>query len=147
MMGPYRVRLVSQTNIAVLIALLIFLSLILIATVNLKPFVIPFFIIYFGLAVFLWRKFVTGITVWTLTESGISIIWEKRFFKSATPDYFFKWSEIEKIWKGMDPNYYNLKFRFHSGNTITFFHNGANDDFAELLQSLYSRWEIKKMKP
>lgn len=150
-MKTYRIRLVSQTNIILLVFSLLAILFILIATVNLKPVKIPFLVCFFLLAIFIWKKFVTGITIWRLTEDGIHINWEKRFYRAKTQDYYFNWSEITKIWKGLDPNYYNLKFEFKSGEIITFFHNGANDDFKSMLSSLYSMWDEKnrgqKIKP
>lgn len=142
-MKTYRIKLVSQTNIILLLFCLLIVLFILVATINLKSIAIPFTVGYFILAIFLWRKYVTGITIWTFTESGVKIEWVKKFFLTKTPDYFFPWKEIEKIWKGMDPNYYNLKFRFRSGNVITFYHDSGNDDFNELLPVLYNTWQEK----
>jgi hypothetical protein len=137
-MKVYRIKLISQTNVGLLIFSLLTIFFVLVATV------IPFSVVLFVGAYFLWKKYVTGIAIWTLNEDSILIVWEKRFFRANTPDYTFKWSEINKIWRGMDPNYYNLKFKFGSGKTITFFHNGGNDDFDDLLIALFQMWDKKK---
>lgn len=142
-MTTYRIKLVSQTNIALLIFSLLVFVFLLIATVELRDVVIPFFMGMIVLSIFLWRKFATGIALFTLSEEGISVTWEKQFFNANIPAHFFRWTDIKRIWRGADPNYYNLKFGFHSGETITYYHNGGSDDFKPFLKALYTTWNEK----
>lgn len=97
------------------------------------------------IAVFFWRKYVTGWTEWQVDKDRISIYWTKKFAFATVNDSIFEWKDVENIWKGMDPNYYNLKFKFTNGQTITFYHaTFAKDDFSDLLEILYQTLEERK---
>jgi hypothetical protein len=91
-----------------------------------------------AVGILLWQKFVTGWTEWKVDNDRITITWTKRFAFSELEDFLFEWQDIERIWKGMDTNYYNLKFRFTFGETITFYHASfGTDDFEQLIKILY----------
>ena len=98
---------------------------------------ITLFAIDFAIAIFLWQKLVIGWTEWQVDKNRITISWTKKFAFSNINDYVFEWKDIEKIWKGMDTNYYNLKFKFTTGQKITFYHSSfGKDDFNDLLEIL-----------
>jgi hypothetical protein len=151
----YKVKLVSQTNAIVLI--ITGLVIILVSSGTLLPknglqntglsiLIVSFLAI---IAIFLWQKFVTGWTEWQVDKDRIAISWTKKFAFSKVNDYVFEWKDVEKIWQGMDPGYYNLKFKFTTGQKITFFHaTFGNDDFNDLLEILYQTLdERKKLRP
>jgi len=101
------------------------------------------------IAYFLWQKFVTGWTEWQVDEDRITVSWTKEFAFSNINDYLFEWKDVQKIWKGMDPNYYNLKFKFNNGQKVTFYHGSfVKDDFEDLLKTLYQTLDKrKKLQP
>lgn len=151
-MRTYKIKLVSQTNSIFLIfaLLVIFLS-----TVGLLPHPMSTFkaitlvAIDFAIAIYLWQKFVTGWTEWQVDKDRITISWTKKFAFANINDYVFEWKDVEKIWKGMDPNYYNLKFKFMTGQKVTFYHASfGKDDFSDLLKILYQTLdERRKLQP
>lgn len=147
-MMTYKVKLVSQPHaIAFVIVVLIcvFTEAAIFFPLSNKSLAIPLMVLEFAFAIFLWQKFVTGWTEWRVEDDRITISWTKRFAFSKLEDYIFQWKDIDKIWQGMDTNYYNLKFRFKSGETITFFHASfGTDDFRELLAILYQTFNDKK---
>lgn len=147
----YKVKLVSQTNAIGLIA--IELVVVLFSAGMLLPkgglhntgqsiLIVSALAI---IAIFLWQKFVTGWTEWQVNKDRITISWIKKFAFSDINDYVFEWKDIEKIWQGMDPRYYNLKFKFTNGQKITFYHASfGNDDFNDLLKILYQTLDERK---
>ena len=99
----------------------------------------------FAIAIFLWQKFVTGWTEWQVDKDQIKISWTKKFAFADIDNYVFEWKDIEKIGQGTDPNYYNLKFKFTTGQKITFYHSSfGKDDFNELLEILNKTFEERK---
>jgi hypothetical protein len=152
-MRIYKVKLVSQSNaIVVIFSLLIsfFIEAAIFFPHGLHDtfLAILLVILEFMVAIFIWQKFVTGGSEWTVDSSHVSVKWSKKFAYSDIGDYILEWKDIVRIWQGMDPNYYNLKFKLTTGRTITFYHNDfANDDFDELLKILYQTFEEKKIKP
>ena len=147
-MMTYKVKLVSQPHaIAFVIVVLIclFTEAAIFFPLSNPSFAIPLTVLEFALAIFLWQKFVTGWTEWKIEDDTITISWTKRFAFSKLEDYIFQWKDIDKIWKGMDTNYYNLKFKFKSGETITFYHASfGTDNFSELIVILYQTFDDKK---
>ncbi len=151
----YKVKLVSQTNAIVFI--ITGLVIVLVSAGTLLPkgglqnegLSILIVSILAIIAIFLWQKFVTGWTEWQVGKDRITISWTKKFAFSNINDYVFEWKDVEKIWKGMDPNYYNLKFKFTTGQKITFYHASfGKDDFGDLVKILYQTLnERKKLQP
>ena len=151
----YKIKLVSQTNAIVLIV--IGLVIILVGAGTLLPkgglqnigLSILIVSVLAIIAIFLWQKFVTGWTEWQVDKDRITISWTKKFAFSDINEYVFEWRDVEKIWQGMDPGYYNLKFKFTDGQKITFYHaTFGNDDFSDLLEILYKTLdERKKLQP
>jgi hypothetical protein len=151
----YKVKLVSQANAVVFI--ITGLVMILVSAGTLLPkgglqnegLSILLVSILAIITIFLWQKFVTGWTEWKVDKDHITISWTKKFAFSNINDYVFEWKDVEKIWKGMDTNYYNLKFKFTTGQKITFYHSSfGKDDFSELLKLLYQTLEErKKLQP
>jgi len=151
----YKVKLVSQTNAFVFI--ITSLVIVLVSAGTLLPkgglqneglSILIVFVLAI-IAIFLWQKFVTGWTEWQVDKDRIAISWTKKFAFSNINDYVFEWKDVEKIWKGMDTNYYNLKFKFMNGKKITFYHASfGQDDFSDLLKILYQTFEErKKLQP
>lgn len=151
----YKVKLVSQTNAAVFIITGSVIVLVSAATLfpkgglQNKGLAILIVSILASIATILWQKFVTGWTEWQVNKDRIAISWTKKFAFSNINDYIFEWKDVEKIWKGMDPNYYNLKFKFTTGQKITFYHASfGKDDFSDLLKILYQILdERRKLQP
>ena len=148
----YKVKLVSQTNAIVLIITL--LVVILVSAGTLLP---PGGLQNEGLTILvvsivalisytLWQIFVTGRTIWTIDENEIKIVWTKKFILADSTDTIIKWSEIKDISRGLDPQYYNLKIKLVSGDTIKYFHDTltTRDDFEEMLKTLYQTLNDKK---
>lgn len=97
------------------------------------------------ISIFLWQKFVTGWTEWQVDKNRIAISWTKKFAFSNINDYIFEWKDVEKIWQGMNPTYYNLKLKFTTGQKITFHHASfGKDDFNDLLKILYQTFDERK---
>lgn len=96
----------------------------------------------------LWQFFVTGRTIWKIDDEEINIVWTKKFIFNDGRDVIIKWSEIEDISRGLDPQYYNLKIKLHSGDTIRYIHDTltTRDDFEEMLKTLYQTLNLKKTK-
>jgi hypothetical protein len=149
-MMTYKVKLVSQTNailllFALMIAFFIEAAIFFPHGLHNETLSIVLTIFEFSLAIFLWQKFVTGRTEWTVDENRITVSWTKKFAFADTGDYVFEWKEIERIWQGLDPNYYNLKFKLTSGRTFTFYHaTFGTDDFRDLIKVLYQTFNEKK---
>ena len=149
-MKTYTVKLVSQRNAIILIFLL--LAFFLISGIALLPKTMSTFssticvAIDFVISYFLWQKFVTGKTEWTVDDLEIKIIWTKKFTLADNKDFNFKWTEIENIKRGIDPQYYNLQVKLVSGQIIKFFHDTltTKDDFEDLLKILYKKLNDKK---
>jgi hypothetical protein len=147
-MMTYKVKLVSQPHaiaFVIVVLICIFTEAAIFFPLSNQSLAIPLTVLEFALAIFLWQKFVTGRTEWTVDNDRVIVSWTKKFAFSKLQDYVFEWKNIEKLWKGMDPSYYNLKFKFSSGETITFYHASfANDDFSDLIKVLYQTFEDKK---
>jgi hypothetical protein len=84
---------------------------------------------------------VTAKTQWTINDDGIYMTWIKQFAFTHNDDITIKWNEIESISRGLDPNYYNLKIKLISGQTIRFYHDTltTRDDFQEFLKALNNK--------
>ncbi|MBI1780456.1 MAG: hypothetical protein HYR66_03705 [Sphingobacteriales bacterium] len=151
----YKVKLVSQTNAIVLIIILL---IIFIGSVFLfiphgiqnNGLLIFILVILMTIVYFLWQRFVTGRCEWTINDDGITIVWIKKFAFANTKNLHFKWSEIQKINRGLDPNYYNLKIKLVSGRTLTFFHDylvtkdGFSNMTTELFQTLNKKNDLSQ---
>lgn len=150
-MATYKIKLVSQANAIVLIIILLSIficGVLLFIPHGLKNngLSILFTFLAMTVAYFLWQRFVTGRTEWIIDDNRISIIWTRKFTLSGSSDFSLKWSEIEKISKGLDPQYYNLKIELVNGEIITFYHDNltTRDDFDELLKILHQTFNNKK---
>lgn len=148
----YKVKLVSQTNAIVLI--ITGLIVVLVSAGTLLPkgglqneglSILVVSVIAF-IAYVLWQIFVTGRTLWTIDENEIKIVWTKKFILAGNTDTIIKWNEIKDISRGLDPQYYNLKIKLISGDTIKYFHDTltTRDDFQEMLKTLYQTLNDKK---
>lgn len=142
-MTTYKVKLVSQTNAAILIVgvLTVFICGVLYfiphgAGSNGSAWLVT--AVSFGVVYFLWQRFVTGRTEWTIDANEISIIWTKKFPFSGEIDLTIKWDDVKEISKGPDPQYYCLRIKLVSGMTIKFYHDSltTRDDFEECLKTL-----------
>ena len=97
------------------------------------------------IAIFLWQRFATGWIEWQVDRERITVSWTRGFAFSNIGDYVFEWKDVEKIWQGIDPNYYNLKFKLTTGQKITFFHASfGKDDFSDLFKILYQTLDERK---
>jgi hypothetical protein len=90
------------------------------------------------IAYFLWQRFVTARTEWTIDNSGINMTWIKQFPFNHKDDLTLKWNEIESIKRGFDPNYYSLKIKLVTGQKIKFYHDTltTRDDFDQFIKTL-----------
>ena len=150
----YKVKLVSQTNAIVFI--ITGLVIVLVSAGTLLPkgglqnngLAILIVSVLAIISILLWQKFVIGWTEWQVDKEHIAISWTKKFAFSNINDYVFEWKDVERIWKGMDTNYYNLKFKFTAGQNITFYHASfGKDDFSDLLKVLYQTLDERKKLP
>ena len=149
-MQPYKVKFVSQTNIAVL--LIVWMAAFISFALYFNPhgtrgknWALLTTGIFFGVGWLLWQRFATGRTEWTFNETEINIAWAKRFPFSRVSDLIIRWDNIEKIWRGPGRNYYCLRIRLTSGMTIKFYHDllTTRDDFQECLKTLYQTFSEK----
>ena len=150
-MGAYKVKLVSQTNAIVLIIVLLattFASVSIFIPRGIRNEKVAILVVLLGMTIayFLWQTFVTGRSEWNVDNNQITIVWTKKFPFSDSKDFNWKWNEIEKISKGIDPQYYNLKIKLTSGQIITFYHDYLTwkDDFDDLILLLYQTFNSKK---
>ena len=152
-MKAFKVKLVSQVNAIVLIltALVFFFAEVqLFYPHGLKNGLLAVLdmALHLALVIYLWQKFVTGKTEWTIDKTGVMINWTKKFPFANTGDYTFKWDEIENVRRGFyDPRYYTLKIELRSGQTLSFYHRNliVTDDFKEMLLTLYQTFEQNKV--
>ena len=148
-MKKFKVKLVSQTNAIALLTILC-VSFLFEATIffPIQNKMLAFILLLteFGVAIFLWRRFVTGRAEFSVNSNEIVITWIKEFPFSKIGSIVLRWNEIKKVWQGADTNYYSLKFRLTSGETITFYHDNlvTNDDFEDLEYAIYQRFEEQK---
>jgi len=151
-MTTFKIKLVSQTNAAILI-----LALMTIFFVSRRVFfppevssIVSILMISFWIATtyLLWQQFVTGRTEWTIDETGITINWTKKFAWIPGDNVNLSWTEIEDISKGPDPQYYTLRIKLISGKTIKYYHDTltTGDDFGELIKVLFQAMSDKKSK-
>ena len=153
-MTTCKIKLVSPTNAAALIVTLLTVfigGVILIIPHGLHNSKLAM-LIAVGLmivAYFLWQRFVTGRTEWTLNDNEISIAWTKKFPFTEGKEISFRWDEVKNISKGLDPQYYNLKIELVSGQTIKFYHDNltTRDDFEECLKVLLQTLNAKRLQP
>lgn len=148
----YKVKLVSQTNAIVFI--IIGLIVVLVSAGTLLPkgglqneglSILVVSVIAFIAYVF-WQIFVTGRTLWTIDDNEIKIVWTKKFILADSKDTIIKWNEIKDMSRGLDPQYYNLKIKLVSGDTIKYFHDTmtTRDEFQDMLKTLYQILNDKK---
>ena len=149
-MQPYKVKFVSQTNIAVLLigGMAVFFGVAFWFNphgTRGKSWAWSVTAISFGIVYFLWQRFATGRTEWTFGETEINIVWTKRFPFSRLSDLVIRWDNIEKIWRGPDPHYYCLRIRLISGKTFKFYHDPltTGDDFQKCIETLYQTFAGK----
>lgn len=148
----YKIKLVSQPHAILLI--LVLLVIFLVSAVTLLPsgglqdtgLSILLVSIVAIISYILWQIFVTGRTLWTIDTNEIRIVWTKKFYFNDGKDVIIKWSEIKDISRGPDPQYYSLKIKLQSGDTIKYFHDTLTkrDDFEEMLKVLYQTLNDKK---
>ncbi|MBS1511775.1 MAG: hypothetical protein JST86_13090 [Bacteroidetes bacterium] len=148
----YKIKLVSQAHAMLLVIVL--LVVFLVSAGTLLPsgglqntwLAILLVSIVAIISYFLWQIFVTGRTLWTIDDNEIKIVWTKKFYLNDGKDVIIKWSEIKDISRGLDPQYYNLKIKLQSGDTIKYFHDTltTRDDFEEMLKVLYQTLHDKK---
>ena len=142
--STFRIKLVSSPHIILFV-------IILIATVVIWfGFLVPdenlgnmrLAILHVGIlavaALALWQILVTGRSQWTVNHETIQVVWTRKFLGHHGNPVVIKWSEIESITRGADPNYYTLKINLQSGQTLKFFHDNLTlrDDFEALLKDL-----------
>lgn len=147
----YKIKLVSQKNaIVLIITLLSFFigGVFLIIPHGLHDKWLAYLVVLTTaiLAYFLWQKFVTCRSEWTIEDKKITIVWTKKFILPDNKNISLNWTDIENISRGVDPQYYNLKIKLASGKTLKFFHDGltTRDDFDEMLKTLYQTLHKKK---
>jgi hypothetical protein len=148
----YKVKLVSQPHAILLIIVLLIVFLVSAGTLlpsgglQNKGFAILLVSVLAFVSYILWQILVTGRTIWTIDEKEIKIVWTKKFIFQDGQDIIIKWSEIKDISRGLDPQYYNLKIKLHSGDTIKYFHDTmtTRDEFEEMLKVLYQTLKDKK---
>lgn len=101
----------------------------------------------FVITYFLWQKFVTGRVEWRIDEEGIYMRWIKHFAYNKKDDISLKWSEIKKIYQGLDPQYDTFKIELLSGTKFKFYHDNltTRDDYAEFKKELYQIFNEKKI--
>lgn len=154
-MNKFKIKVISQANsiIVILLFFAILFPLLLLRNRFLPTplgssyailLTIPFLFLFY----FLFQKVATGRTEWVVDDSGVSIIWTKKFMLSKVKDINLKWKEIEKFKKGFDPNYYILYIYLVEGRSITFIHSYLTfkDDFESLLKALYQTFDEKRKK-
>jgi hypothetical protein len=146
MTTTYNIKVVSQTNaiIIVFISLAIFMGGIFVLFphgIHNEGLSILLVAISFTIVYFVWQIFVTAKTQWTINDDGICMTWIKQFAFTHNDDITIKWNEIESISRGLDPNYYNLKIKLVSGQTIRFYHDTltTRDAFQEFLKALNAK--------
>jgi hypothetical protein len=148
----YKIKLVSQAHVILLIIFLLVVFLVSAGTLlppdglqNQGLSILLVLAVIF-VSYILWQIFVTGRTIWTIDETEIKIVWTKKFIFGDGRDILIKWSEIKDISRGLDPQYYNLKIKLVSGDTIKYFHDTltTRDDFEDMLKKLYQIQAEKK---
>jgi hypothetical protein len=95
--------------------------------------------IFLGVTLLSWQLFVTGRSEWTLDEEMIMIHWTKPFkLSDDRDDTIIVWSDIEKIYQGLDSKYYDLKIRLFNGQIVKFYHDNltTRDEFSQLIAAL-----------
>jgi len=92
----------------------------------------------------MWQIFVTGRTCWILDGNGVSMTWTKQFAFCNNSGIVIPWSEIKKISKGLDPNYYILKIDLTTDSTLRFIHDPmvTRDDFQMLIAALNEKHHL-----
>ena len=147
----YKINLVSQKNaIVLIITLLTFFigGVLLIIPHGLHDKWLAYLVVLIAAisAYFLWQKFVTCRSEWTIDDKKITIVCNKKFILPENKNISLNWTDIENISRGVDPQYYNLKIKLTSGKTFKFFHAGVptKDDFGEMLKTLYQTLHNKK---
>jgi hypothetical protein len=146
----YNVKLVSLTNsVALIIALLIFFltsAAIFIPKGGLQNTGLSILTtaISFGFGWLMWQIFVTGRTRWALDDNGVSMTWTKQFVFCHNSGIDISWSEIKKISKGLDPNYYILKIDLTTDSTLRFIHDPmvTRDDFQALIAAINEKHHL-----
>jgi hypothetical protein len=146
----YNVKLVSFTNSVVLVIALLILFF------SSAAFFLPkgglqnsrlsilASAISLGFGWLMWQIFVTGRTRWTLDDNGLSMIWTKQFAFYRNSGVVIPWSEIKKISKGLDPNYYILKIDLATDSTLRFIHDPmvTRDDFQALIAAINEKHHL-----
>lgn len=147
----YNVKFVSQINI---ILFLLFAIIYYLIVFNLftpldglkdETKAISITITEFVILYFLWQKFVTGRTEWTIDDSCISINWIKKFPLLDNKNLILKWEEVENITDRSDPNYHTLRITLIDGQVIKFYHDNltTRDNYGDLTLALYERLKLK----
>jgi hypothetical protein len=150
----YKVKLVSQARAILLVTVLLVTFLVSAGTVlppgglQNKGLAILFVSMAAFVSYILWQILVTGRTIWTIDDKQIKIRWTKSFIFQDGKQVIIKWSDIKDISRGVDRQYYNLKIKLHSGETIKYFHDTltTRDDFEEMLKLLYQTLKTRKLQ-
>src|SRR3982751_228259 len=110
----YKIKLTSQAHVIALLIILLsgfFLSYYLIPRPIAKQFSLLITIGYFVLSVILWRKSVIGVSLWTITENGVTMEWLKRFpFDTNSKGFYLQWDEIRTFRIKRDGYYKRITF-------------------------------------
>jgi hypothetical protein len=148
-MIKYQIKLVSQKNsiFIVVILLTLFIGGAMLFKGSNKQFpTIMVVLSLMAISYFLWQKFVTGKTEWTIDKDGVYMTWVRQFYFNNKQDINLKWNEIESISRGFDPNYYTLKIKLVSGKKIRLYHDTltTKDDFKEFIKTLNQTFNDRK---
>jgi len=150
-MTTYKIKFVSKTNSIFLIIAL--LTIFLVGMGSFNPhglhntaLSILLAVVSIIVAYFLWQIFVTGRIEWTTNDNGVTVIWTKKFMLADNKDFSLKWTEIESISRGSDTNYYDLKIKLVTGETMRFYHDHftTGDDFQEFIKVITHTLDDKK---
>jgi len=149
-MASYNIKLVSKTNAGVLIVglLAVFFCGILIfiphgvhnTGMSMMITAVCLIVVYF-----LWQRFATERTEWTVDEKEVNITWIRKFPFTVGEEIVFTWDEVKMISRGSDRQYYNLKVELITGQTIKFYHDTltTGDDFEECLKTMHQIFSQK----
>jgi hypothetical protein len=131
----YNIKLVSLTNSIFTLAALFAIFIPVIASIIPKLhrhiiFAFPITIIPITIGYFVWQKFVTGKTEWTITNDEISMEWVKQFAFTKRDGLNLKLEEVEYCQLFSERYYVLFKIKLIIGDTYRFYIGSAlrNDD-------------------
>ncbi|MCU7551358.1 hypothetical protein OCK74_19710 [Chitinophagaceae bacterium LB-8] len=139
-MKTYNIKIISQRNSIILIALLlsIFIGgrlMLLPKSIN-QGLAILLTALVAVISYLLWQKLVTGKTEWTLDDTGLQVIWMKQFAFTHIEDIRLSWSDIDSFSDKADLNYHTFKIKLRSGQTVKFYHDNltTGDDYKQFTE-------------